>query len=379
MSRERKGSIIERDKKLYARVQFTDENGRKRDLWRKADNRTQAKEIIKRLLREVEDTGAQAIDAARMTFAQLADYYLENFLVEASYSNGIKVSGLRSLTTPKGQLKTLTAYFGKKRLRELTYGDIRSFKALRLKTPTAHGRQRCIASVNRELALLRRMFTVAVRQQWLQRNPFASGESLISSAAEVKRERFLSREEEERLFAAIDAEPKRAHLKGVVLLALDCALRRGEITSLLWSDINLEGRTITVRAFNAKTAKSRTVALTNRVYEYLCQLRPFPCLPDSLVFGGLKDVKRSFVSACRQAQISDFRLHDCRATAITRLLRAGLPVTEAMRISGHSTYTAFTIYARADLDTAFRAAAALDAFHAQAAVAEITAVPERVN
>ena len=269
MSRERKGSIIERDKKLYARVQFTDENGRKRDLWRKAESRTHAKEIIKRLLREVEGAGAQAVDAARMTFDQLAGYYLENFLIEANYSNGIKVSGLRSLATPKGQLVTLKGYFGKKRLRELTYGDIRAFKALRLKTPTVYGRQRSIASVNRELALLRRMFTVAVRQQWLQRNPFASGESLISAAAEVKRERFLSREEELRLLAAIDAEPKRARLKGVVLLALDCAFRRGEITSLLWSDINLEGRTITVRAFNAKTAKSRMVAMTNRVYEYL--------------------------------------------------------------------------------------------------------------
>ncbi len=87
MSRERKGSVVERDKKLYARVQFTDENGRKRDLWRKAENRTHAKEITKRLLREVEDAGAQAIDAGRLTFTQLAEYYLDYFLVEAHYAN----------------------------------------------------------------------------------------------------------------------------------------------------------------------------------------------------------------------------------------------------------------------------------------------------
>ncbi len=364
MARERNGSIIVRDKKLYARVQFTDENGRKRDLWRKAGSRTQARELIKKLLRELEDSGAQTIDTARITFGQLADYYLANFLVVAHYANGIKISGLRSLDTPKGQLKTLRAHFGKRKLRDLTYGDIRLFKAARLRTLTIRGKQRCIASVNRELALLRRTLTVAVRQQWLQRNPFASGESLISSAAEVKRERFLGRAEEEQLFAAIAAEPKRAHLKGIVLLALDCALRRGEITSLAWSDVSLENRTITIRAYNAKTAKSRTVAMTNRVFELLCQLRTPLSDSDSLIFGGLKDMKRSFTSACRRAGIIDFRLHDCRATAITRMLGAGLPVTEVMRISGHTTLTAFTIYARADLDTAFRAAAALDAFHA---------------
>ena len=365
MSRERKGSIIERDKKLYARVQFTDENGRKRDLWRKAESRTHARELIRKLLREVDEGGTQALDAARMTFAELADYYLENFLVEAHYTNGIKDSGLRSLATPKGQLKTLRANFGRRKLRELTHDNIRSFKAMRLQTPTVHNRRRSITSVNRELALLRRVFNVAVRQQWLQKNPFASGESLISAAAEVKRERFLSRNEEARLLAAISSEPKRAHLKGLVLIALDCALRRNEITTLAWSDCDLIRKTITVRAFNAKSARSRLVAMTTRVYEFLRQQRETSQGLDSLVFGGIKDAKRSFTSACRLAEISDFRFHDCRATAITRMLRSGLPVTEVMRISGHSTLSAFTIYARADEDTAYRAAAALDAFHAE--------------
>ncbi len=379
MSRERKGSIVERDKKLYARIQFTDGDGCRRDLWRRAETRTHAKETIKHLLRELEDNGAQTQDAARMTFAQLADYYLENFIVEACYANGIKVSGLRSLSSPRCQLKVLRDYFGKKKLRDLTYSDIRSFKMMRMRTPTKQGGERSIASVHRELALLRRMLSVSVRQQWIQKNPFACGESLISSAAEVKRERFLSREEEERLFAAIDAEPKRAHIKGIVLIALDCSLRRAEITSLKWSDLDLEGRTITVRAFNAKTAKSRTVAMTTRLYECLRKLQESCVDSDALVFGGIKNIKRSFTSACRLARISNFRFHDCRATAITRMLGAGLPVTEVMRVSGHSTLTAFAVYARADLETAFRAAAALDAFHAQTAEAQTTAEPELIN
>jgi hypothetical protein len=47
------------------------------------------------------------------------------------------------------------------------------------------------------------------------------------------------------------------------------------------------------------------------------------------------------------------------------MIRAGLPPVEVMRVSGHATMSAFYRYANLDSDTVFRAAAALDAFHAQ--------------
>jgi integrase len=136
---------------------------------------------------------------------------------------------------------------------------------------------------------------------------------------------------------------------------------------------------LTVRAFNAKTARSRTVALTRRVHEDL-SARYYAARRDAgeRIFP-LKDAKRSFKSACRLAGIEDFRLHDCRHTAITRLIRAGLPPVEVMRISGHTTMSAFYRYANLESDAVFRAAAALDAFHAQAVEAQNTAVPELVN
>ena len=107
---------------------------------------------------------------------------------------------------------------------------------------------------------------MGVQLGWLVKNPFSAGKSLISAADEDKRERVLSREGEARLFAAIEAETKREHLKGILLIALDCALRRGEILKLKWSEVDFDRRTITVRAFSAKTARSRTVAMTTRVY-----------------------------------------------------------------------------------------------------------------
>lgn len=365
MSRERKGSIVTRDGKLYARVQFQDEQGKKRDLWRKADNRKHAQEIIRKLLTEIETSGTRPLDAANMTFAELADYFITNYLHAAVYVGDMKVSGVRGRVEALSEVKPLKEYFGKSKLRAITYGDIRTYKQIRLKTKTRYGHQRTIAAVNKELGKLRRMFNIAVREQWLPRNPFNNGESLIST--EVHRTRILALDEEARLFAAIDAEPKRAHLKGISLIALDCALRRGEIFTLRWSCVDLENRTITVTAFNSKTARARTVAMTTRVYEWL-QAHWIESTqdPTALVFGKLTTIKTGFRKALNKAGIQDFHFHDCRATAISRMIRAGMPPAEVMRVSGHTTLRAFSVYVRTDIDTAFRAAAALDAFYMQA-------------
>ncbi|MCA1630606.1 MAG: site-specific integrase [Acidobacteria bacterium] len=188
----------------------------------------------------------------------------------------------------------------------------------------------------------------------------------------------MSREEEARLFAAIESEPQREHLKGILLVALDCALRRGEILKLKWADLDLERRTITVRAFNAKTAKSRIVAMTLRVHADLSRRWLSSAgMPDRLVFGIKSQIRTAFVKACRAAKVSAFRFHDTRHTAISRMIRAGLPPVEVMRVSGHQTLSCLYQYANIDSDTVFRAAAALDAFHAHAEQSDGT--PEMVN
>jgi len=51
MSRERKGSIVERDGKVYARIQFIGSDGKKRDRWRRAHSRTHAREVVTQLIK----------------------------------------------------------------------------------------------------------------------------------------------------------------------------------------------------------------------------------------------------------------------------------------------------------------------------------------
>jgi integrase len=366
MGRERKGAIAKKNGKLYARIQFVDDYGRKRDIWKRAETPKEAREIIRNILRDIEENGTKPLDSANMTFADLCDFFQENYLKPAEYVGEVKVTGVRSIIPALAAVKALRTHFGKRHLRSITYSEIRSYKAIRLKTPTPHGGQRSIASVNRELSKLKRMLNLAVQEQWIQRNPFSNGESLISAADEKHRDRVLSLAEEARLFAAIESQPKRAHLKGIALIALDCGLRRGEIFTLRWSDIDFEYRTIKVRAFNAKTARSRIVAMTMRVYEELSRLwQESSGKSDALVFGVSVTIKTAWKKICREADVVDFHFHDCRHTAITRLIRAGMPPVEVMRVSGHTTLSCLYRYSNLDADTVFRAAAALDKFYAE--------------
>ncbi len=369
MAKETTG-YIGKDKsgKWFARVTLTGTNGKRRNIARRAASKPEARQILKSILRQIEGDGEKVIDTARLTFKDLADFYAAKYLKAAEYRHERKVSGLRALDRAERALAIFREYFGAKRLANISYGDIYNFRANRLGTNTQYKRPRSIASVNRELVVLRRVLNIAVRETWITRNPFNCGDSLISSADENKRERTLSRDEESRLLAAIEAEPRREHLAGIVKLALDCALRRGEIITLKWSDIDLESRTVTVRAFNCKTARSRTVAMTSRVYEDLdARWNASRHHREALVFGIRVTVRTSFAKACKAADVEDFHLHDCRHTSITRMIRAGLAPIEVMRVSGHSTLSCLYRYAHLDSESIFRAAAALDPSYAQAA------------
>lgn len=99
--------------------------------------------------------------------------------------------------------------------------------------------------------MLRRMLNVPQRKGWILRSPIAAGDSLISLADENKRERILTREEEVKLLAACEA-PERAHLKPILICALDTGMRQGEIFSLRWRDVDFENGLFNIQAFHTR-------------------------------------------------------------------------------------------------------------------------------
>jgi integrase len=371
-----------RDGKVYARVTYYNEQGRRRDVMRLAESRAHAKELAAQMRRELKDHGERIVEADKLKFEELAGYYEEDRVKPAQYHEGRKVAGLRALSVVQLILKTLNAHFGRRFIKTITPTDVEKFKAKRLDTTARRSKEKLtIATVNRELELLRAIFNYARREGWLIRSPFERLRGIISKADERRRDRVLSFDEEKRLLDACDA-PRRQHLRPILICALDTAMRRGEIIKLRWRDVDLDAKTITITAMNSKTARERTVGMTTRLSDELARLWEMsPKDQDVSVFGINETFKRAFATACdsKHANVENFRFHDCRHTAITRWVRAGLPIAEIMRLSGHSTLQAFAIYANSTPETVRRGADALDALRDAAGWEEQTSESELIN
>lgn len=376
MPRQRTGYVWywKERKSWYARLTFTDASGKRRNICRSVENRTEGNKLIKQLLRNLEDNGEKALDSEKLTFRQLAKLYSDRKLVAAEYQGDTKVRGLRSHKNQQGYLKTLVDHFGGLRVRAITHSDLEDYRAKRLQTVTRRGASLSAASVNRELSLMRAVLNFARRQGWLNRNPFDAGDPLINAADEVKRERVLTFEEEERLLLACVVP--REHLRPMLICALDTGLRKSEMLALRWADIDWETGHIRARSSTTKTRKARTVGMTSRLKAELEQMRESAGDdPESLIFNQ-KDMKRSFATACDLAGIEDLRWHDLRHTATTRMVEVGLAPMIVMKLTGHSQMATFARYVNANDEAATKGAEALDAY-LQTALGDST--PERIN
>ncbi|MBL8194958.1 MAG: hypothetical protein JNM06_14265, partial [Blastocatellia bacterium] len=203
------------DGTYWTRVTYIDQTGKRRELKRRADNKTHAKDLARQLLLELEQHGPASLGSAQMNFSQLADYYEQKYLIEPVYIDNRKIAGLRGSYEYKLLLKPLREHFGNKKIRSITHGDIESFRLKRLSIPTKQGKQRTLAAINRELALLRRIFNIAHREGWLTKTPFFASDKLISIADEKKRERILSKAEENLLLE--NCVGQREHLKAIII------------------------------------------------------------------------------------------------------------------------------------------------------------------
>jgi hypothetical protein len=117
MPNHRKG-YIGQDKRgqWFARTTITDDRGKRRNIVKKGKDKTEARKILKAILRQLDDEGSKVIDVARLTFNDLADHYQKHYLKPAEFVEGRKVTGLRDWKHVRAFLKTFREYFGKGRL-----------------------------------------------------------------------------------------------------------------------------------------------------------------------------------------------------------------------------------------------------------------------
>jgi len=366
------GYVYEENGKWYARMTFTDESGKRRNVKRTAESRADAKHKLKSLVRQFDDEGERGIEACSMTFDDLADYYEANYLKPARYIDDRKVEGLRDVSHLKACVRIFRQSFGRKPIRSVTHGDLARFRVARLNTPTQTKAQRTITTVNRELSALRRILNIAVRQGWLAKNPFNSGDSLIDVSAERRRERILTLEEESKLLAACE-HAKRRHLIPLIIALLDTSARKGEMLKLVWSDVDFERRLITFRALNTKTLQTRKVAMTERLYQQFKRMwKQSKKDEDARIFKIVNDVRKAFGAACEEVGIEvgglkGISLHSLRHSAAVRLVKGRLPIEMVGRILGHTSPQTTYRYITANDETLFQAASILESLQRESA------------
>jgi integrase len=355
----------------YARVTVIDGNGKRRNLKKRAKDKAEAKEILKTLTRQLEDEGSKIADFSKLTFNDLADFYARQYLKEAVYVDGRKVSGLRDVARPRELLKHFRKSFGRRKLREISYSDICQYRDERFKVQTHYKRTRTLASWNREAAVLRRILNVALQQDWIVKNPFNCGDPLIIISGERRREKILTFDEEARLLEACESHSYRHHLKSLLIFLIDTGCRKSEALKLRWKSICFESRVITIEGMTTKTLKTRHVVMTERIAQELATLwDESPKDHSAEVFGISSNVRKSFASVCKIAGIQHggidgLTLHSLRHTAATRLVQGGMSIQLAGRILGHSQVNTTYRYLSANMETAAQAAAILESFQAQ--------------
>lgn len=296
------------------------------------------------------------------TFSELADWYLEL----AATKN------LRSFAKVEQHAKTLKAHFGDILAKDIKPYMIENYQQERKTRKSARGTLYQPASINREFEVLKRIFNMAVREEFVDRNPCFKVSRLPEENA---RNRVLSAGELEKLVKHL---PR--HAADIVLIGYYTGMRFGEIVGLTWEKVDLaSGSTITLAHEDTKTGKRRIVSLVSGAVEIIKSAGRVRSITSPHVFTykgqPIKSIKTTLGRAIEKAKIQDFRFHDLRHTFNTNMRRAGVEEVVTMKLTGHRTMSMYSRYSTVDLEDAKEAMAKFESYLGRAArtTAESTA------
>ncbi|MCX5806596.1 MAG: site-specific integrase [Proteobacteria bacterium] len=232
----------------------------------------------------------------------------------------------RSFDSKKIFIKQLLDAFGHMPLKNFNTMMVEQFQTDRIQKGNKP------ATVNRLVATLKHSFTKAYDWNMIT-------ETILKKVRKVKlleennrRLRYLSKEECQALVNACDA-----HLKPIVITALNSGCRKEEILSLKWDQIDMKHGFILLDI--TKNGERREIPINGTLRT------TFEALPRRLDGGYVffdpkngaryQEVKRSFATALRKTGIRDFHFHDLRHTFASHLVMAGIDLTTVSRLLGH--------------------------------------------
>ena len=316
-------SLRKRNERWEARVRRTGQPTQTKTFTLKSDATQWARETELALERGLLNSRPQSFS---MSLQEAAERYLNEV---ALYHKGGQVERYR--------LTKLVKSLGKpKLLNSILASDVATLKTQRLLEVSS-------STVRRELNLLSSLFKTA-KHEW-------GGRTLVNPVTAVKRppdslprDRRLTPCEKDRLLS----EAKRSGnttLHIAIVIALETAMRQGEILKLKWLDVDFDKRQIIVR--DTKNGSNRVVAMSSSLKGHLTAVqKPTDCLFEITSSG----LQHAFKRLVRQLQMHDLRFHDLRHEAISSLFEMGLSVPEVQLMSGHRTLDQLMRYSHARID-----------------------------
>jgi len=300
-----------------------------------SESEAQARKLLKKRVGEINAGRFIGPNEDRLTFDDLV----------LDLRNDYQVNGKRSLATINYYIPHLKGFFGMDRAVDITSKRGKAYQVYRLEEGASR------ATVNREIAILGRMFSLAVKAETLSRKPrfeMLDGERV--------RQGFLEHGDFLTLLGNLPD-----YLKPVVEFLYLSGWRVGEARKLEWRDVDLHGRVIRLRIENSKNKEGRVLPLTGRLWEVFegrAKQRRLDC-PCVFHHKGQRigDFRKAWKTACIDAglgkmeQQKDGSLkyvgtipHDLRRCAARNLSRAGVPESVAMEITGHKTRSMYRRY-----------------------------------
>lgn len=245
--------------------------------------------------------------------------------------------------------------FGKNtKLKDITPQKIERFKGDRM-TKNSN------ATVNRYLEALSKLFNLAISYDLAKENPMTKVKKLRQKNYKI---RFLTKDEEKRLFEVLEKNEQYWHLKPIILCSLLAGMRYGEIINLKWH--NVDFHTNHIELLETKSGKARKIPISNKLMNELLKLKvnKHPTLDYIFINPATDtkyiDVKKGYRNLLKKAEISNFRFHDLRHTAATRMTEMGIDLAVVQEILGHSDIKTTMRYAHPVPERKLKAIEALD-------------------
>lgn len=187
---------------------------------------------------------------------------------------------------------------------------------------------------NRLLASLRYSLNHAKRWGWMIANPASD----IKANAEVHRERFLSRAEVERFFAALNAQPDTpSNLALAFILLTGC--RKSEALGATWDQFDLERGVWSKPSSHTKQRRTHHVPLSRTALQVLGRADAFRT--GAFVFPSrsgrqIVDLRKPFRQVCQKVGVGGLRIHDLRHSYASVLASGGQSLQVIGRLLGHT-------------------------------------------